>query len=155
MAVFWEVQCAFLILTLLFTFTRSECPCPKKASGRDSYDKEAHFNVRDFDPSGMPSIGAKGMWVRFRRTKMDQRVERPEAQGDGDWSFIGDTGDEETSILAWYVALQQFHGYRPDRSGPMFLNHRKDGAYLYGQFLTDFHNLQLRVACGVTDGMNS
>ena len=58
---------------------------------------------------------------------------------------MGDTGDEETSILSWYVALQQFHGYRPDRAGPMFLNHNMSGAYLYGQFLKDFQALQTRV----------
>ena len=51
---------------MLFTYTRSECPCPKKATGRDSYDMDAHFNVQDFDPSGMPEAKVKGMWVRFR-----------------------------------------------------------------------------------------
>ena len=76
---------------------------------------------------------------------------RPEAQGDGDWSFIGDTGDEETSILVWYVRLQQFHGYRPDRRGPMFLNHERSGAYLYSQFLRDFHVLQLRAGVSKDD----
>ena len=45
LAVFWEVQCVFLILTVLFTYTRSECPCPKKATGRDSYDMDAHFKL--------------------------------------------------------------------------------------------------------------
>ena len=149
--VFWEVQLAFLLLTTLYTFTRSESPCPKTAGGRDQYDSSAHFNVQDFDPSGMPGIKVKGMWIRFRRTKMDQRVERPEAQGSGDWSFVGDTGDEETSILCWYVALQQFHGYRPDRAGPMFLNHDMSGAYLYGQFLKDFQALQTRVGVPQAD----
>ena len=81
LAVFWEVQCVFLILTVLFTYTRSECPCPKKATGRDSYDMDAHFNVQDFDPSGMPEAKIKGMWVRFRRTKMDQRIERTVPHG--------------------------------------------------------------------------
>ena len=151
LAVFWEVQCVFLILTMLFTYTRSECPCPKRATGRDSYDEEAHFNVEDFDPSGMPDSDIRGMWARFRRTKMDQRVERPEAQGDGDWSFMGDTGDEETSILVWYVRLQQFHGHRPNRRGPMFLNHDRSGAYLYSQFLRDFHALQERVGVAEAD----
>ena len=89
--------------------------------------------------------------LRQTRTKMDQRVERPEAQGDGDWSFIGHTGDEETSILVWYVRLQQFHGYRPDRRGPMFLNHERSGAYLYSQFLRDFHVLQLRAGVSKDD----
>ena len=61
--VFWEVQLAFLLLTTLYTFTRSECPCPKTAGGRDQYDSSAHFNVQDFDPSGMPGIKVKGMWM--------------------------------------------------------------------------------------------
>ena len=46
---FEEVQLAFLILVCLYTFSRTECPCPKTFDGRDSYDAEDHFGVRDFD----------------------------------------------------------------------------------------------------------
>ena len=35
---FLEVQLAFLILCLLYTFSRTECPCPKAFSGREVYD---------------------------------------------------------------------------------------------------------------------
>ena len=37
---FWEVQLAFIILVLLYTFSRTECPCPKTFSGRECYDKD-------------------------------------------------------------------------------------------------------------------
>jgi len=46
---FLEVQLAFLILCLLYTFSRTECPCPKAFSGREVYDPEVHWNVCDFD----------------------------------------------------------------------------------------------------------
>ena len=50
---FLEVQLAFIILCLLYTFSRTECPCPspcpKAFSGREVYDPEVHWNVCDLD----------------------------------------------------------------------------------------------------------
>ena len=37
---FWEVQCAHFIVSLLFTFSRSECPCPKNFTGEESFDAD-------------------------------------------------------------------------------------------------------------------
>ena len=34
---FWEVQWAFIMLIFLFTFSRTECPCPKNFSGEESW----------------------------------------------------------------------------------------------------------------------
>ena len=37
-----RVQFGFLVLLLLFTFSRVECPCPKNYSGEDSWDDKKH-----------------------------------------------------------------------------------------------------------------
>jgi hypothetical protein len=44
----WEAQFGFFMLTLLFTFSRSECPCPKAFTGEQSFDPEQHWQVGDF-----------------------------------------------------------------------------------------------------------
>ena len=95
------------MVVLLCTFSRAECPCPKAKTGPESFDPKAHWRVRDFDPAGWD--GKKGMWVRFQRIKQDQRVERPAAQGDGDWSFVGDMEEAE----------QPMPIYSPDTRSPV------------------------------------
>ena len=40
--VFWEAQFGFFILVLFFTFSRSECPCPKAFTGQESFDPSKH-----------------------------------------------------------------------------------------------------------------
>eukprot|EP00966_Prymnesium_polylepis_P327716 7383561-Prymnesium_polylepis.1 len=35
---FRSVQLALFLLVLLYTFSRSECPCPKHYTGRDKFD---------------------------------------------------------------------------------------------------------------------
>ena len=35
---FREVNAFFFLLIMFFTFSRSECPCPKSHSGRESFD---------------------------------------------------------------------------------------------------------------------
>jgi hypothetical protein len=35
--VYWEVQFAFFLVVLLFTFSRSECPCPKAFTGPNAW----------------------------------------------------------------------------------------------------------------------
>ena len=121
---FEEVQLALLILVCLYSFTRTECPCPKTFDGRDSYDKDVHFNVFDFDIAHV--AGRRVLKVRFRVIKQDQRVERPEARGDGDWVYLGEVRkDGEPSKwcpVAWFLRLQRFHGPRADKRGPMFLD---------------------------------
>ena len=67
----------------------------------------------------------RGLWVRFKKIKQDQRVERPEARGDGDWAFVGDVADSRYSIIAWFVRLMGFHiavlNARRDPDEPFFL----------------------------------
>ena len=148
---FEEVQLALLILVCLYSFTRTECPCPKTFEGRDSYDKDVHFNVFDFDIAHV--AGRRVLKVRFRVIKQDQRVERPEARGDGDWVYLGEVRkDGEPSKwcpVAWFLRLQRFHGPRADKRGPMFLDPDGRRPLIYRKFGAQFKALQRRV--GVRD----
>ena len=136
---FW-VQMGFLILVLLYTFSRSECPCPKTFAGRESYDAEVHFNVCDFDIRH--SGGRRALFVRFRVIKQDQRVERPEAAGDGDWAVLGEMVGSMFCPLAWFLRLQKFHGHRADKRAPFFLDQDGKRPLLYNKALDAFHDLQ-------------
>ena len=49
--VFWEVQTALLSLLLLFTFARSETPCPTSYSGAGALDPPTG-RVKKFAPDG-------------------------------------------------------------------------------------------------------
>ena len=64
---FFAVQMVFLILVLYYSFSRTECPCPKSYSGRECYDKDDHWNVCDFDIR--VTAGVRAMWCRFRSSK--------------------------------------------------------------------------------------
>jgi hypothetical protein len=145
---FWEVQLAFIILVLLFTFSRTECPCPKVFEGRDSYDAEEHFNVCDFDVAHVG--GRRALRVRFRKIKQDPRVERAEARGDGDWSVLGEIQGSKFCPLVWYTRLMQFMGPRSDKRGPMFLDPDRRRPLIYSKLRAQFRDLQDRV--GVPDG---
>ena len=48
---FQQVQAAVLMLLLLFTFARSETPCPKTTGG---FDEHQHLMVCDVIPEGTP-----------------------------------------------------------------------------------------------------
>ena len=140
---FWEVQLAFICLILLYTFSRTECPCPKTYDGRDCYDEEEHWNVCDFDIAHVAKV--RTLKVRFRKIKQDQRVERPEARGDGDWAMVGDVPNTKWSPIDWFLKLQQFHGPRPDKRGPMFVDPDMRRPLLYRKLREQFRELQVRV----------
>ena len=140
---FQEVQLAFIILCLLYTFSRTECPCPKAFSGREVYDPEVHWNVCDFDVAHMALT--RVLRVRFRVIKQDPRVERPEARGDGDWAVVGDVPNSKWSPLTWYTRLQRFHGRRADVRGPMFLDPDRTRPLLYSKLRSQFRSAQLDV----------
>ena len=73
---FFMIQMAFLLIVLFYTFSRSECPCPKTVNGRQNYDKEKHFRVEDFDVGVVPGTGGvRALWARFRGIKQDPRVQ--------------------------------------------------------------------------------
>ena len=61
---FFAVQMVFLILVLYYSFSRTECPCPKSYTGRECYDKDVHWNVCDFDIRIV--AGVRALFVRFR-----------------------------------------------------------------------------------------
>ena len=104
----FAVQMVFLILVLYYSFSRTECPCPKTYAGRECFDSEVHWGVRDFDIRS--TAGVRALWVRFRAIKQDPRVERPAARGSGDWACIGDVPDTKWSPIKWYTRLAQLHG---------------------------------------------
>ena len=61
---FFAVQMVFLVLVLYYSFSRTECPCPKSFTGRECYDKDVHWNVCDFDIRVV--AGVRALFVRFR-----------------------------------------------------------------------------------------
>jgi hypothetical protein len=108
---FVEVQAALLQLILLFTFSRSESPCPKALQGENGFDPNQHLMVQDVELRSAPSLH---LAVRLKAIKQDQRMERPEAAGNQDWVLIGDVPGTPFSVVAAIAALFQLHaGGRP------------------------------------------
>ena len=146
---FFAVQMVFLILVLYYSFSRTECPCPKSYSGRECYDKDVHWNVQDFDIHA--TAGVPAMWVRFRAIKQDPRQERPAARtSTGDWACLGDVPGSKWSLIRWYSRLQQLHGVARDPRSPMFLDKDRARSLLYRVARTCFIDLQSAV--GVAEG---
>ena len=163
---FAEVQLAFLWLLLLFTFSRSENPLSKSKQGRECWDVAEHFAWEDIRLARDRSTGKRVMQVRFKKTKPDPRVERPEAAGDGDWAVVGGVDDPDFDLCGWYLRLCSFYP-EPLRDGaePFFLDPRlfPDGtrgmpmrarnasaAWTYSQAQAASHAFQRRV--GVNAG---
>ena len=122
---FAEVQLGFLLLLLLFTFSRSESPLSKSKEGRECWDIAEHFAWCDIRLVRDRTTGKRVMQVRFKKTKPDQRVERPEAAGDGDWAVVGGVDDPDFDLCSWYILLCSFYP-EPLREGsePFFLDPR-------------------------------
>ena len=57
---FETTQLGFVLLVLFFTFSRTECPCPKTWNGLQDFDKKQHWTVRDFRLEEGRSVGS---WV--------------------------------------------------------------------------------------------
>jgi hypothetical protein len=141
------VQVAFVILILLLTFSRTECPCPKTFDGQEDYDEEAHFNVCDFQPA---IIGGKRVLkVRFRRIKQDRRIERPEAAGDGDWAILGEVPGSVFCPLLWYTKFNARVGKRANKRGSMFLDPDMQRPLIYSRLVDQFKAMQRRI--GIPD----
>ena len=130
---FEDANLGLLLLVLLFTFSRTECPCPKSWDGSDTFDPTRHWQVRDFR-----LVFTRGHWVlyvRFKSIKQDKRMDRPSARGPTDlpfadqdvgvghdWVPIGDIPDDPLfSIVKWYKAYVQAVARARDREEPMFL----------------------------------
>ena len=77
LTVHWEVQFAFLLVVMLFTFSRSKCPCPKTFMGPHAWDANKHWMVLDIVIRCVSGVYV--LAVRFKSIKQDRRIERPEA----------------------------------------------------------------------------
>ena len=146
---FDEVQLLVLLLTLVHTFSRAECPCPKSYSGRESYAYEEHWSVDDFDiVTFFGSRRATG--VRFGAIKQDKKIERPEARGNNDWAYVGEIPGSKWCLMHWLLKLNHMHGPR-DAKAPMFV-HSKGSIQplLYRVALSKFKAAQRAV--GVEEG---
>lgn len=139
---FEDVQMVTLILGLLYTYSRVECPCPQSFTGRGSWDDKKHWRVQDFDV-GMAAERRAG-FIRFRGIKQDRLEERPEAQGDGDWSVLGEIPGSDMCFVKWLILLNSFHGYR-EKSSPMFVSRDRTRPLLYSAVRKGFHEMQQRV----------
>ena len=142
LSVFWEVQFMFFLVLLFFTFSRSECPCPKHFTGKQSWDDMKHWMVRDILIK--PVQGVYVLAVRFKMIKQDRRIERPEARGDArlevpageakyggsDWSFIGDAPGP-LSPFAWYRRLMHFYYGPRSQTDPFFKARDRTRPYTY------------------------
>ena len=100
---FWEVQFMFFASILLFTFSRSECPCPKHFTGEESWDDNKHWMVRDICIRMVSGVFV--LAVRFKAVKQDPRIERPEARGNGTERGAAAIGGADWVLLAMHHSL--------------------------------------------------
>ena len=151
LADFYEVQFACLLLVLLFSFSRSECPCPKTLDG---LDPTSHWLWRDFQMTSVSEVPA--LAVRFKKIKQDRRLERPaaaptpdDAPGEsGDWVYLGDVPGTIFSLVLWFTRLLAFSVPR-EPGHPMFLHRDRRQPLTYGA-ATDMLKVMQRRA-GVSD----
>ena len=152
-----NAQFGLVMLVLLFTFSRTECPCPKTWSGADSFDPKTHWQVRDFRllRSGEHWV----LWVRFKAIKQDKRLERPSAGGPTDlpfedtdvgvghdWVPIGDIpGEQLFSVAFWYQAFVRATGRARAREEPMFWSRDPSKTYTYPCLTADLHHWQSKL----------
>ena len=153
---FREVQFVFISIVLYFTFSRSECPCPKSFSGKESFDVNKHWLVRDFVWVKVAN-GLFALKVRFKAIKQDPRIERPTARGDGseegaskkggaDWSYVGDAPQSFLSPLKWWKLLVKFYGGRArGATDPMFMDMTQARPYTYTCMGADLQMMLKRV----------
>ena len=143
-------QFALFVLTLLFTFSRAECPCPQTFTGERSFDESKHWQWKDF---ACDTISAHWVLnVQFKGIKQDPRCERPTARG-GDWAVVGDVPDTVFSIMLWYKRVCKHGGVR-DPEGPAFLARDMVRALTYAAALSDFRRYLRAVGADVTLGLH-
>ena len=128
---FRDVNYALFLCCLYFSFSRTETPCPKTWTGAETFDPDQHWQVIDIQIVFRDGIHVLG--VRFKRTKPDARIERPEAdpRGEGDWAYIGDVPDTIFSIFMWYRLLMGFFPDGRKADEPFFLAQDRTRAYTY------------------------
>ena len=137
---FEDVCFNFFIVLLLFTFSRSECPCPKTFDG---FDPEEHWQVCDIRWRCVD-----GVWclaVRFKKIKQDPRITRPSAApGEGDWAYVGDAPGP-FSVLKWFQAYMQFFPQGREPEDPFFLARDRTRPYTYSAAMSDLRQRCARI----------
>ena len=160
---FEEVQGMFLTVLLLFTFSRSECPCPKAFTGEGAWDDDKHWMVRD-----IVIRMVAGVWVlcvRFKAIKQDPRIERPEARGDGtesgaaahggaDWVYVGDCPGSDLSPFTWYRRLMTFYEGPREPTEPFFMARDRQRPYTYSAAMATFRRLIAKVQEDIAYGLH-
>ena len=163
-----DCNLALILLVLIFTFSRTECPCPKTWSGRHDFDERKHWTVGDFKLLRGPD-GHWVLWVRFKMIKQDTRMERPSASqqpewlpfdppSDGlgrDWVPIGDVDDPLFSVARWYMAFVRAVGRERGPGESFFLSEDATRPYTYACLMSDLHRMQglLGLARGTPHGL--
>jgi hypothetical protein len=138
---FKEVQMALFICIYLFSFSRSEHPCPKTL---DSFDPSANAAVRDIKT--VVWRGHTCLAIRLKVIKQDPRMERPEAAGNEDWVYIGDVDDPQFSVFMWLRRLFAMHGGPRADDGPFFVEEDRVRPLTYGKAMKHFRMLIARVS---------
>ena len=161
---FRQAQLGLVLIVLLFTFSRTECPCPKAWTGPQVFDQSVHWTDSDFKL--VLTSGQYVLWVRFKGIKQDKRMERPSARTkeswlpfddevDGfghDWVPLGDVDDDLFSVRRWYMAFVRALGKSRSPDEPMFLAADKERPYTYSCLMTDFRHWLGRVGGDVKLG---
>ena len=141
---FEEVQAAVLMLVLLFTFARSETPCPKT---QDGFDIWQHLQVKDVEVR--VANGVSYVAVRLKRIKQDRRMERDTARGNEDWVYIGEDASRPLfSVLSWLKRLFALHRGARAADGPFFVHATQRGQVplTYGAAMTQVRALWARAS---------
>ena len=144
--VFWEVQCAFWIVTNLFTFARTMSSCPKNYTGPESFDPDFNWQVKDVRGKRIAERLAVGF--RMKGDKPDPRMERPEAAGNEDWVFVGDVPDSIFSVVTWFNRVCDMHICERGSDEPFFVDRDGVRAYRYRDAVDDMRTLIGRVDLG-------
>jgi hypothetical protein len=138
--VFWEVQIAVLILVLLFTFARSETPCPKTLDG---FDEDQHLQVRDVKLGMRPTLHHE---ARLKSVKQDRLMERDSVRGNEDWVLIGEAPGV-FSLARWMKALFALHGGPREDESPFFVHKdRRSEPLTYGAAMSQYRELVARAS---------
>ena len=140
----WEdlasASLTFLLILLMATFSRSECPLPKSKSGRDSFDKTKHWRMCDMDLR--PYANVTCLWIRFQRIKQDQRMERPEAAGNEDWAILGPIPGSKFCPVQAAIKFNKLRGPQAPET-PLFCDPQDvTSSWTYDAALRRYHERQ-------------
>ena len=162
---FEDVNLGCVVLTLYFTFSRTECPCPKAHTGPNAFDPTKHWTWEDFRLVRMHDRWV--LWIRFKGYKQDPRMERAEvahaaeflpfqpgeAGESRDWVPVGDVEERpEFSISRFVLRHCQLLGRQRRPGEAMFLCADRKRPYTYGALMADFRKKLAAVGADVKLG---